>query len=309
MADDFTNQALDHERDLRQFLEGLTPEERRDRIYLQPAFRDAYNELIQAHQIVQAPKYFWDHWVPILGPVASTLYMRLRQHCFYNPRTGERRDWCWPKQETLAREVGIRDRESLRAGIVALELHGFIKREPQYVLDKVTHRPRRASDKYYVFFEVPLIDADAVSLLISQASTQETLENQRSAHEAEKPPHRGPAVDNQPYEAGKPPQQAGGKTASKNKYLEGVLDNVNVATHAKEQLLRTRDLAQQMLEELGDRHSMGFYRKVAQTVPYTLIRRALSETKTARLEGNVSNAGAYFTSRIKQLAAEQRIKL
>jgi hypothetical protein len=235
--------------------------------------------------------------------------MRLRQHCFYNPRTGERRDWCWPKQETLAREVGIRDRESLRAGLVALELHGFIRREAQYVRDKATGRPRRASDKYYVYFEIPLIDSDAVSLLIGQTSTQKAAENQGVSYEAGKPPHRNPAVDNRSYEAGKPPQQAGGKTAGKNKYLERVLDNVNVATHTKEQVIRTRDLAQIMLDQLRDRHSMGFYRKVAQTVPDALIYRALSETKAARHEGSVSNAGAYFTSRIKQLAAEQRIKL
>jgi hypothetical protein len=48
---------------------------------------------------------------------------------------------------------------------------------------------------------------------------------------------------------------------------------------------KTADLAQQMLEQLGDRHSMGFYRKVAQTVPDHLVHRALSETKEAKHGG------------------------
>ncbi|NOT35556.1 MAG: hypothetical protein HOP12_15535 [Candidatus Eisenbacteria bacterium] len=218
-----------HRKELEAFLASLSADERRQRIVLEPAFRDAYNEITQAHQVVQAPKYFWDHWVPVLGPVASTLYMRLRQHCFYNPRTGERRDFCWPKQETLAREVGIRDRESLRSGLVALELHGFIRREAQYVRDRATGRPRRASDKYQVFFEIPLRDEDAVTLLVDQASKQTTLKTQGQPYAAVKPPHRDSAVEDQPYDAGKPLHQAGGKTASKNKYLEEVPNERNVS--------------------------------------------------------------------------------
>jgi len=105
----------------------LSPEQRRNRIILEPAFRDAYNEITQAHRLVPVPHYFWEKWVPVLGPVASMLYMRLRQYCYYNPETGEKREHCWPKQETLGKEIGV-SRCTIMRTLPVLEKHGFIKR-------------------------------------------------------------------------------------------------------------------------------------------------------------------------------------
>ena len=151
---------------VRQYYEHLTPAERRSRILLVPAYRDAYNGLVQAHRTVEQPAYFWERWVPELGPVAAVLYMKLRQYCFYRADAAGSDDVCWPKQDTLGQDIGVRCRERLRAALELLERHGFIERIPSSRLDERSGRPIRTADRYRVFFEIPLRSEDAAELLI-----------------------------------------------------------------------------------------------------------------------------------------------
>src|SRR5689334_2658160 len=151
---------------LERYYEGLTPEERRARVILEPAYREVYNEVTQAHRSIDQPAYFWERWVPVLGPFPSMLYMKLRQHCYYRPGTPDHRDICWPKQETLAREIGLRDRSSIRRPLEILEKHGFIQRKVSYRTDPGTRRASRGTDRYVVFYELPLRPEDAAQLLI-----------------------------------------------------------------------------------------------------------------------------------------------
>jgi phage replication O-like protein O len=70
------------------------------------------------------------------------------------------------------------------------------------------------------------------------------------------------------------------------------------------------DIVQQILEVTGDPKSTGFYRRVARLVPEPLVYQALSETKVAKLGGEIrTNPGALFTSRIKDIARRNRIDL
>jgi len=67
-------------------------------------------------------------------------------------------------------------------------------------------------------------------------------------------------------------------------------------------------LAQEMAEKLEDDHSLGFYRKVADLIPESLIFQALSEVKDAYLTGRVKKSkAALFTSVIKSKALEHNI--
>lgn len=73
---------------------------------------------------------------------------------------------------------------------------------------------------------------------------------------------------------------------------------------------KVADTVDQILEVTGDPKSKGFYRRVAQLVPDNLIYQAISETKSAKLGGEIrTNAGALFTSRIKDLARRNQIDL
>lgn len=67
-------------------------------------------------------------------------------------------------------------------------------------------------------------------------------------------------------------------------------------------------LAQEMADQLEDDHSLGFYRKVADLIPESLIFQALSEVKDAFLSGRVKKSkAALFTSVIKSKALEHNI--
>ena len=163
-------QAIDPEErgSLEAYYERLTPQERRERILLVPAYRDHYNAITQAHRAVAQPLYFWERWVPVLGPVASVLYMKLRQYC-YHAGAESPEEHCWPNQEALAREIGITSRVSIRDALRKLEALGFIRRDPTYRRDRETGLPHRATDAYCVFFELPLTTGDAIELLVRRS--------------------------------------------------------------------------------------------------------------------------------------------
>jgi hypothetical protein len=74
---------------------------------LQEAYANIYNELVKPDKVFVASQYFRQRWVPLLGPTLAWVIIALRQHCYWNKNTGEKRDWCRVSQEGLAREVGI----------------------------------------------------------------------------------------------------------------------------------------------------------------------------------------------------------
>jgi hypothetical protein len=50
--------------------------------------------------------------------------------CSYNPETGERRDSCHLGQETLAHDLGVGDRKTIRRRRRRLEVFDFVRRIP-----------------------------------------------------------------------------------------------------------------------------------------------------------------------------------
>ncbi len=85
---------------------------------------------------------------------------------------------------------------------------------------------------------------------------------------------------------------------------------MNVSSATKERVTHSSHLAGEILGQLGDRHSMGFYRRVVQLLPEAAIYAALSEVKDARLTGRLKeSAGAYFTFLVKLAAKERGIAL
>jgi hypothetical protein len=88
------------------------------------------------------------------------------------------------------------------------------------------------------------------------------------------------------------------------------INNVNNAIFNKKKK-RTPEmeaLAQEISERLEDNHSLGFYRKVVDTMPENLIWQTLSEVKDAFLSGRVQKSkAALFTTVIKSKAQEHNI--
>jgi hypothetical protein len=317
------------------YYESLSPEERRQRIVLQPAFRDAYNEITEAHRSVQVPRYFWTKWVPMLGPVAATLYMQLRQYCYYNPKTGEVRNLCWPKQATLAQEIGVKDEKTIRKALALLEEHGFIKREHTYYRDADAGLTRKGTDRYLVYFEVPLVTEDAVELLIRQsgsaAATADECNGKKSPYTPEGVENPGCNGKKSPYLVGeKIPHRTSTRTSTYNVNVGGAnqaetgrIPRQTPAVHPEERAERealAAFIGDQLKTMVGrwdgqDHKSARFHRRVALVMPQHLVQDALAATRDAvedERSGRKSlreGPDAYFAGTVRRIAEREGIDL
>jgi predicted transcriptional regulator len=88
------------------------------------------------------------------------------------------------------------------------------------------------------------------------------------------------------------------------------INNVNnaISNKRKKRTPEMESFAQEIAERLEDDHSLGFYRKVVDTMPKNLIWQALSEVKDTALTGKIKKSkAALFTSVIKAKAIEYNI--
>lgn len=140
-----------------------------ERARLLPFYHDLRNEIVQPDKIVVGTQYFWARWAPRLGPTLTTLIVCLRRHCYYNRITQERRDWCFPEQATLAREIGVETTKTIRAALSHPLAATFVRREPRYVYDPGRGKKIRTSDRYYVAMDDPLTPEDEALLAVRAA--------------------------------------------------------------------------------------------------------------------------------------------
>lgn len=306
---------------LEDFLQ-LPLEEQRRRILLQPAYLDVTNEIIKPDQVAIQTKYFWKRWAPKLGPLGTVLFLRLRQYCYYNRETGERRDWCFPSQDTLGDELGAH-RETIGLTMRKLESLGLIRREPQYRYDPQLRKKVRTTDKYYVLMEDPLAPEDAPELFVRAADRMSRGEALSAWDKPKRPKSEIPTLVPKPGDIPAPkseiPTYGAVGNSDRKSDLEGSLQRLNVG-QVLEGLKpkaakrgadpRKAALALELAEELEDERSARFYRLVAERLPENVIRAVLSETKSAYREGRIeTRPGAYFTGAIKAQARELGIEL
>ncbi len=152
---------------------------------VQPFYHYLKNEIIEPEKIVVGTRYFWNKWAPILGPTLTVIIVKLRQYCYYNKLTKEKRDWCYPSLKTLAKEVGVsEDTVSRELNPKNPEkndiLKKFVRREPQYVYDASLRKKVRSVDKYYIAMDDPLTSEDEKILIIKSAERLIKQESKQS---------------------------------------------------------------------------------------------------------------------------------
>lgn len=149
-----------------------------ERLEVLPFYHDLRNQIVHPTNLHVETRYFFRKWKPMLGPVLTLLIMELRDRCYYNPRTGERRDYCWPSQEELARAIGV----SVRTVIRALQdplARKFVRVQHRYRYDPTMGKKVRTSSAYVVAMDDPLLpDDDAVltRMVAEQILAAETAE-------------------------------------------------------------------------------------------------------------------------------------
>ena len=90
------------------------------------------------------------------------------------------------------------------------------------------------------------------------------------------------------------------KTVNVNGSIEEKIDLRKLPT-IKQDSDKTKYIADEILNRLGDERSKGFYYLVATKIPEREIWQSLSEIK----QGNINSPAAVFTSRMKKYATEQ----
>ncbi len=130
-----------------------------DAIELQPFYHDVKNTIVRPKQIVVGTRYFWERWAPRLGPTLTVLIVRLRMHCYYNQSTQERRDWCFPTQQTLAEEVGV-SRWTVMRELKKADARQFVRVQYRSRYDATRRQTVRISSLYHVAMDDPLVEED-----------------------------------------------------------------------------------------------------------------------------------------------------
>lgn len=179
---------------------------------------------------------------------------------------GERKGYAYPSVETLASLRGV-DRRSIFRHINSLEQAGLLKRET------------RAGRPTLLWIEEP--SAEESDRYLSTISIgRDTDVTGRDD------------TDVTPYK-----KEEGEEDKTVNDEQSSLAERKRRQRLTGEQLAKREWLAGEMLKVLQDVHSLGFYRKVAETVPEHRVFEALSEVKlTARERRAHLNRGALFTS-------------
>jgi DNA-binding transcriptional regulator YhcF (GntR family) len=286
---------------------------------IEPYYQDIKNEIIQPDNVTVTTKYFWTKWAPVLGPVATSVILRLRQYCYYNRLTGEKRDYCWPSQSTLAKEIGVNNRKTVVKAIRLLEKYGFVRREPNYRYDPVKKKKVRSTDTYYISMDDPLTEEDKKELVVRTAeriveNKRKDLENQEDLPMSKKRTQVAKAVDNLRPMSKKWTYKAVQKTDRK-KYLEDILNNVKTLDRKNPFKEENEYLVGMLAEKLGKgEENERFYRLICYNLPGHIIMKALAAVEDKYLnsldpskEGFRVNKPAYFTGVLRNIAKEENI--
>jgi hypothetical protein len=83
-------------------------------LFVQGVREEDYNRIVEPDRVFVGTQYFRREWLPRLGPVLWTLILELRQRCYWNKRTGEKRDQCKATYADLAASIGVSESTAYR---------------------------------------------------------------------------------------------------------------------------------------------------------------------------------------------------
>ena len=146
-------------------------------------------------------EYLRRKWLPREGPLFYAFIQVMRSHCYYNAQTGEIRESCYPKVETIARECGVNpatihrliQRDKTTGEFVsknAEALKRFMKVQPRWLYDpKVGHKTQRSS-VYLVALDDPPVPEDEhlVEEKAGELAAILTMEQVRQQRQADSTP-------------------------------------------------------------------------------------------------------------------------
>jgi len=187
-------------------------------------------------------------------------------------------DFCWPAQQRLAADLSCSDRW-VRKLLVELRSAGAIHWKQQGL---------NSPNVYYI------------------RALAEWLPRDLLRHKDRNDPSGPDRKDTSAQDR----KDTSDKEYPRKKIQEDVNVDLNGPIRTEEDDGRREALVLEMLDVLGDRHSSGFYRRVATTIPSEVIFKLLSDTKERAARREIrSSRGAYFTDAVIRYAMENGYQL
>ncbi len=213
--------------EIEDFAAQLTPAQ----LLLLPFYHHLKNELTNPDRIRVQTEYFWRRWAPHLGPTLTCLVITLRGYCYYNKLTQEKRDWCFPEQQTLAAEIGV-SVDTIQRELKRPEAAYFIRRQPQYRYNPTNRTTRRIADRYHIAMDDPIAPDDEGKLAVAAAERilQKAPENQVLLYRPQNAAYTSRPVDNRPYEPQTAAHTATANCQRRTSTSKRDFNNVNVNT-------------------------------------------------------------------------------
>jgi AraC-like DNA-binding protein len=266
-------------------------------IELQPFYHHVKDTIVRPKQIVVGTRYFWERWAPRLGPTLTVLVVHLRRHCYYNQATKERRDWCFPTQQTLAEEAGV-SRWTVMRELKKPIAREFVRVQLRSRYDPARRQTIRISSLYHVAMDDPLVEEDrgrAAAMLAAGALSE--AEDRYDTHcglvdpgrETDERPFTGQAAKALVANLGLARvQSATGPTTSKlpqEETLEEILlDDVDV-------------IARELIEE---QVTTGAAHRLASQFPAELIRDKMALVKQLKEQQQLRNPAGFLRRAIEE---------
>jgi hypothetical protein len=325
---------------------GLSPKERRERLFVSPAYRSAYNRALDSEDRMTLPRYFWRKWLPLLGAKAAALYVVLRDIARVEAKGSD--SWCWPEQSELGLRIGVSE-YTLRKLLAVLERHGFIMRERRREPRSGAWQMVQGTNHYNVYLDIPLTPHDAVELLLNEVrdhagaadfggDTACTIPVDNTLGAVSAPRGSDRRSCGQSIEEVRPLSSSDLRNCAPNVNNVDNLSNVRKIPSGKRPLREHPSVMQlsgterreraRLAVEIGDtlqrmsgerdggpHSSLGFHRRVAFLMPAHLVHEALRATRDGVDDRRAGRGGVrqdpskYFGGIVKQLAQKHGIDL
>ncbi|HLG69077.1 MAG TPA: DnaA N-terminal domain-containing protein [Chloroflexota bacterium] len=248
--------------------------------------------------MVIGTRYFWERWAPRLGPTLTVLVVHLRRHCYYNQTTKERRDWCFPTQQTLAEEAGV-SRWTVMRELKKPIAREFVRVQLRSRYDPVRRQTVRISSLYHVAMDDPLVEEDRgrAAAILAAGTLLEEAEGRHDTHCGLIDPGR--ETEERPFTG----------QAAKALVANLGLRMVQTATGPDESKLPQEDEPEEVLsndvaavarELIEEQVTPGIARKLARDYPAERIRDKMTLVKQLKSQHELRNPAGFLRRAIEE---------
>ncbi len=292
-------------------------------VKLERVFRDARNQITGPDKNVHSPKYFWDKWVPELGPNLATIITQLRNLGSYN-QIPDKENTSFISLDELAKQCGL-SKATLKRELRKPTTKLFVKIYPNYKYNETLRKKVRCANTYEVFMDDPIHKSDQHKLLEIKEKTKlvedlETVANDLSAKMTDRSKDLKLNLSSRSNdlklnlslssEMERPKAQNELHIYAAHFEPANVKDNVKLNVNVQGQNVHKTNetplrpaedlLLRKILSVTRDEKSEPFFRQVVKNCSQASIEKAIEDIKTYAASGRkVKNMGALFTSRIK----------